>query len=616
VIQLATPDATGLPSKGEARSGLGRLPPIGLLSGLGLLVCSVTNALARTLSGPPTLLLWVGILIIALPIFWRLTSREASAAERLGLVCILGMALFGVKLVRDAPIFTFSDEPVHAFNATQIAHFHHLFHHNPILPATPGYPGLEGATSALMSLTGMSPYGAGIVLIAAARLTLIASLFFLFARVSGSARVAGLGVAIYAGNFNFLYWGVQYSYESLALPLLVFVLMAFADRGSSPRAPAREWVLPIVLGTAAIVVTHHITTYALAAFLALLALAHWYLKRDWKWPNPWRYAVLTAVAATAWLLLVASSTIGYLGPVLSKAFEAVYNTIAGEAPPRALFQGRGSQVATVATTPTAARATALLAVLLLTAALPFGMRNAWRRYRDNPFGLIFMVAALGFFATLALRLVPSAWETGNRASEFLFLGLAFVLALTGLESWRPRANAWIGRASMTGALGVVLVGGAIAGWPWDLQLASPIRASAEGHTIASPPLAVAEWAEHNLPRNQRIAATPTQARLLMAPGERPALAGKHPDIQDMLVEPALMKWEVPLLRAHHIRYLVMDRRQISSDTLRGYFFNEKGGLAEQGLLPLSALTKFIAIPGAARIYSAGDIVVFDLEARR
>ena len=31
--------------------------------------------------------------------------------------------------------------------------------------------------------------------------------------------MAGLGVAIYTGNFNFLFWGAQFSYESLALPL-------------------------------------------------------------------------------------------------------------------------------------------------------------------------------------------------------------------------------------------------------------------------------------------------------------------------------------------------------------------------------------------------------------
>ena len=49
----------------------------------------------------------------------------------------------------------------------------------------------------------------------------MAALFVLFTRVSGSARLAGIAVMIYAGNSNFLFWGAQYSYESLSLPLLV-----------------------------------------------------------------------------------------------------------------------------------------------------------------------------------------------------------------------------------------------------------------------------------------------------------------------------------------------------------------------------------------------------------
>ena len=41
--------------------------------------------------------------------------------------------------------------------------------------------------------------------------------------------------------------------------------------------------------------------------------------------------------------------------------------------------------------------------------------------------MIFVVAALAFFGALALRFAPAAWETGNRAGEFFFIGLAFVV---------------------------------------------------------------------------------------------------------------------------------------------------------------------------------------------
>ncbi|HKT83539.1 MAG TPA: hypothetical protein VJQ84_06845, partial [Solirubrobacterales bacterium] len=318
----------------------GYVAPIALTAGIGLLVCSLANALARG-GSDPTLLYWAGILVISLPIFWRLTSREASTGERLALVCLLGLSLYVVKVVRDAPLFTFSDELVHAFNADQIANHHHLFRSNPILPVTPNYPGLEGATSALMGLTGMSSYWAGVIVVGAARLSLTIGLFLLFTRVSGSPRTAGLAAAIYTGNFNFLFWGAQFSYESLALPLFVVILMALAERDAEPREWARDWAVPLALGIVAVVVTHHLTSYAVAVFLALLAVVYWALRREWSWPNPWRYAVLAAVLAIGWLVLVANSTFGYLGPVIGEAFEAIFNTASGEAPPRGLFQGKG-----------------------------------------------------------------------------------------------------------------------------------------------------------------------------------------------------------------------------------------------------------------------------------
>jgi hypothetical protein len=594
------------------RADLGHLAPIALAAAAGLLVCSLANALARATLAPSPLIYWAGILIVALPIFYRLTSREASPRERLALVCLLGLSLYAVKVVRDAPLFTFSDELVHAFNANQIVDRHHLFHANSIISITPHFPGLEGATSALMSITGLSSFWAGTIVVGAARLSLVVAMFFLFSRLSGSARTAGIGVAIYTGNFNFLFWGAQYSYESLALPLLLLVMMALAERESSPRKWAREWAVPVVLGTVAIVITHHLTSYALAIFIAVLALGHWLLRKTWSWPNPWKFAVLAAALALAWLLLAASSTFGYLSSPLGEAFEAVFNTASGEAPPRGLFQSHGTAIPP---TPVGARAVALLAVLLLTVGLPFGLRRIWPRYRSQPFVLLLALASLGFFATLALRLAPEAWETGNRASEFLFIGLAFVLAGVGLERWRPKGRPWAGRALLTACLGVVLVGGAISGWPWDTQLARPVRASAEGRTIVSPPLAMADWAKEQV-KGGRFAAPIADARLLLDPGNHVALTGSSPDVEDVVENTSLEGWEVPLLRENDLRYVVIDRRELASDGIRGYFFTTDGAGFDEGLLPASVATKFDAVPGAARIYSNGPITVYDLDGLR
>jgi len=588
----------------------GRFPLVALCAGIGLLVCALANALARATLGPPTALYWLGLLILVVPIFYRLTSREASSGERFALVCLLGIGLYAVKVVHDVPQFTFLDELIHSYNAQQVVDQHGLFNDNPILEATPSYPGFSGATSALMSITGLSAYPAGVILVGMARLVLVASLFLLFLRVGGSARAAGLGVAIYTSNFNFIFWGAQYAYESLALPLLVLVMMVLAEREAGDANRLREWGVPVLLATGAIVVTHHLTSYALAGIVAALALAYWYVRRTWKAPNPWRFAAFAIALAVAWLVVVASSTLGYLTPVLGNAVEAIANTIAGESPPRGVFESSSSSIPP---TPFPARAIALLALAALAAGLPFGLRELWRHDRKKPFAILFALGSLGFFGTLALRLTPPAWETGNRASEFLFIGLAFVLAcatVAGLQRWGSRRLA---RPLAAASIALVVVGGAISGWPWDAQLAQPIRVAADGRAIVSPPLATAEWARDQVPGG-RFAAGIADAGLLLSPGNKVAMAGTNPDIEDIIDGEKLEGWELPLLRDNNLRYVVADRRAVNDDTLRGYFFAYPGSpTAERE--PKSVIAKFNGVRGAARIYTNGSITVFDLEAQ-
>lgn len=461
-----------------------------------------------------------------------------------------------------------------------------------------------------MKLTGLSVYPAGIILAGVARLVMLASLFLLFERVSGSARAAGLGVAIYAGNFNFLYWSAQYSYESLALPLLLMTMMALAEREVAPKAALRAWGVPILLAIAAIVVTHHLTSYATVGFLVALTIAYWFVQRSWRPPNPWPFAVAAATMAGLWLLVVASSTVGYLTPVLSSAWDAIGNTIGGEDEPRALFEGSGP---TVEPTPLVGKAIAVLAVLLLAAALPFGLREIYRRHMKKPFALIFAIAAVVFFGTLALRLAPLAWETGNRLSEFLFVGLAFTLSCAfaaALSRFRDQIH-W--RLTAAGAIALIFIGGAISGWPWDSQLAKPMRISADGRTLPSPSLSAAEWSRDHI-EDGRFAATNAGAGLLLVPGEKVAMAGSKPAIENVLDAESFEGWELPLLRRHRLRYVVADRREASADTLRGHFFDTEEPNSETWK-ERSTTAKFNQVPGVSRIYSNGAITIFDLEGK-
>jgi hypothetical protein len=586
------------------------LPLIALLSALGLLIVSVANALSRATLTSTSLIYWVGLLLIALPIFYKLSSKGPSYRQRLILVLLLGLALYGVKGVHDGIYYTFTDEFVHAFNAESITRHHHLYYFNSIIPTTAHYPGLEGATSSLMSLTGMSSYGAGTILVGAARLTFMAALFFLFARLSGSARGAGLGVAIYAGSSNFLYWGAQFSYESLALPLLVVVLMAFVEREAGPPERRTPWTLLIVLGIFAITITHHLTSYGLALLLVALAVLYRLMKVER--PNPWPLALLAIGAAVGWLLIAARQTVGYLFPVLGDAVKAILNTASGEAPPRTLFHQSSNLAEEVGVTPLAARGLALLAVLVLGVGMVVGIRQVWRRHRDEPLILLFCAAAVTFFGALALRFAPAAWETGNRAGEFLFIGLAFVVIYGAAELLRSGPNLMRRRLLFTAALGVVLFGGVISGWPWDVQTARPLQATANGSRIDSESLALAKFARQRLD-GSRFAAPEAEARTLLNPGGQVAFSGQGPDVEDIVNTPQLESWQLPLLQENHLPYVVTDRRLNSGDSIRGFYFSVPGRYGD-ALRGKGVVHKFSALP-VARVWDGGRVVLYDLKDR-
>lgn len=591
-----------------AAFGPSPLALIVLGAAVGLLLCAYTNALSREGGDPTQLLYWTGVLLIVVPITARISREDVSLRERFLLVALFGLSLYAIKVIRDPFLFTFPDEPIHAYNADQTRLHHGLFNGNPILPVTSGYPGLASATSALMSLTGLSSFVAGVVLIGLARLLLVLALFVLFTRVSGSHRLSGLAVVVYAGSSNFLYWGVQYSYESLSLPLLVAVLAAFAEREAAGPKLARAWVVPIVLGILAVVVTHHLTSYALVIVLVLLAVIY-RLVRSPK-PNPWPFAVFAAVLAVGWMVAAAGNTVDYLSPVFSGAVTSIWDTLFGESEARGLFQSASAEV--VHETPWVARLITLAAVGLLFLGFLAGFREAWGRRGKSPFVVLFCFGGAAFFATLGLRFAPEAWETGNRAGMYLFIGLAFVVAYAVLRLIREGPQLWLRRAAIFACIGVVVMGGAIAGWPWDSQLAQPTRITAEETEIESEPIALAHWIGERMP-DGKFAAADADARMILAPGGAEAKTGDALAIKTILPETALSNWELPSLRSYGLGYIVADRRKVATDPGRGSFFYVPGS-EEDALLPLAAMHKFGEVP-LGRTYDSGNIVVFDLRSR-
>jgi hypothetical protein len=412
-------------------------------------------------------------------------------------------------------------------------------------------------------------------------------------------------VAVYAANSNFVFFSAQFSYESLALPLLVVVLFACAEWRSSSGRTRVAYACAIVLLIFTVVATHHLTSYALA--VALIAIAVAYALQRVRHGSPAKFAAFAVVAAALWLVVVASKTVGYLSPVVRRALTSVLHTISGEGAPRQLFASRTG----ITGSGPLGQAVAIAAVVVLAVLYPFGAFRIWRSYRRDPYAIVLGIGGGLVFATYALRLAPDAWETANRSTEFLFLGLAAALPLSLL-----RLGARLGERTFaicaSGALTLAFAGGVISGWTPSLRLSQPYEISAEGNTIQAEGRAMAAWASQTLGPGKKYAAADADARLLDTYADGFARAGQGPDIIDILKTPTLDPWQVRLLHELHVRYVVIDRRLRAFDNTGGYYFGYRKGPRRDRELPQAVVDKFRRFN---RIYDSGNIVIFDFNRR-
>ena len=438
---------------------------------------------------------------------------------------------------------------------------------------------------------------------------MILGLFLLFEDVSRSARIAGLATLFYMAHPNFIFFTGQFAYESLAFPIAI-IAVAATNRWMHLQDPQarRGWAVAAIVATSAVVMTHHMTTYALVGFLFLASVVHALIRERTSARNPWPLAVFALLAAVVWLTFVASETAGYLTTIFGQAVRDTVRTIAFEAAPRKLFNaetGGGS--------PWGERVVGLASIALIAGIMPVALLEAWRRYRHHTVGVVLALAGAGYVGVVFLRLVPKAWEIGNRASEFLFIGVGFMFALASV--WAvARLPRPFGRASVVGAAVLVLAGGIIAGWPSDLRLSLPYRVKVADRILYPEGTTAADWTRANLGTERHFLADQSNARLQLSEGQV-AFAGGSPDLDDILREPMLAPWMVDVMRERGINFLIMDRREISQNQSFGnYFFSARA--ARLGLFPESITTKFDRQPGISKIYDSGNLSIYNLDQLR
>ena len=609
--------ATGSAVTGSISNTWGWLPVLSLTAAVGIFLFALAYNAGRISSPWANLLFWCGIVVFFLPIAMRIISPAPARCERIALLFVLAIALYLVKFLQYPLYFANYDEFTHWRTAYDIAASGHLFQFNPLLPISSYYPGLEIATNALSSLTGLSIFDAGITLIGLTRLLFVLSLYLSYERFSNSGQVAGIATLLYMANSGFVSTDEMFSYESLALPLAAFVLFVVARRRfvAAGRRPGLSLIIWFGLG--AVVITHHVTSYALVAFL-LLWTVMWiavsfrlgsYQKGQ---ASPGGVALLGVLLCLGWLFYTGSIVVDYLAEPLKGALNQFSQILISERAPRQLLHS-GAFVS-----PLWERMMSYGSEALIVLGLPFGLFKIWRYLRANAAALALALGAIAFPVAQSFRLTQKGAESADRSTEFLFLGVAFVLAIGIVQFWLSRSPGWRRAVIVVGAISVIFIGQLIIGTgPLD-RLPGLYLVSADQRSIEPEGITAAQWMQTYLGPGHRVASDRINTLLLGTYGDEWVVTGSYEEIATwpLFLSPQFQSQLVVILQQDKLQYLVFDHRLSTGLPVVGTYFNkgEPDAYHYTQPIPLSALEKFDNVTNVSRIFDSGNIVIYDIEA--
>ena len=616
------PTARGVAARPGA-GALGWLPTLSLLAALGLFLVSWAYSGARDRPGAPWIepAYWCGLLLLFVPSAARLTSAAASRGERLWIVSMLGLGLYLVKVFRSPQGFELHDEFLHYRTADDILRTGRLFADNPLLPVSAHFPGLEIATSALARVGGLSIFVAGIVVLAAARLVLVLALYLAYERAGGSSRLAGIATLLYLCNPKLLFFDAQFSYESLGLPLVALVIMAMVCRAQSRPSDSSRFGLTIValLGLAAVIVTHHLTSYAFAFFLFLwtatyYALAARYGSRATERVGPAGIALLGIALTLSWALYIAPAVIDYLASPVERGLRELINIVTGHAGSRQLFRDNTGKVA-----PAWERVAQLASTTLILVGLVPGLYAVWRRYRTSAAAMALAGTALLFPLSLPLRFTEAGAEASDRAAGFAFIAVGFVLATAFDSALHGRwAGRWI-RIVLTALTTLIFVGEVIvgAGPAWS-RLPGPYLVSADARSIEPQGTEAAAWMRAFLGPDNRVATDRINGLLTGSLGEQYPTAHVNTgiDVAPVFFAPGFGSVQQGIIRQGKIRYLLVDLRLSTALPLEGVYIDGSEPEALQHRTPIApaALAKFTRLVNLSQVYDGGAILIYRIGA--
>ena len=550
-------------------------------------------------------LFWAGVaaaVVSTCVIAWQRPGRWECFSTSL----VIGALFFLPKVFRSPDLFNFFDELAHLRATERLGSGNGLFLVNPINRVVEFYPGLEAATGTIASLTGISVFAAGNILIGIAHVILLGALYLVFEHFLHSPRVALLAALLYAANPAFVYFDSYFAYESLGLPLTAIVLACAVSLERVPRREKAALLAATVLMIGIVVITHHASSYLLAVILALFAASAFVVRRSRL--VAWHYAVLLAVTvafALAWLLAVAPYTLNYMSPYLRGNASALFRFVSGTEAYRKLNSGSAEPRYEI----WAGYATVVILLLAFAGGVA---RSLWQRLLAREHGLrAFTLLGALYFLSLPIVLIRSD-QTAERTWEFAFMGLAPIAALS-FAQLLFHSNVLV-RVAAVVAVFVTFVGGVTSRTGVELRFPGPWAPTADPRSMTGDVFAAANWLRvHHGPNNVVVGDRTMQAVFGSYGQENPP--------SDQFGGAQLWKIFFPVRVSSGVRrelngvgatYVVVDDRIATHVPRLGWYFSprEPGAATRTKPLDLTALEKFDRSLLFARVYDNGHISIY------
>src|SRR3984885_12679616 len=400
---------------------------ITLIVAIGVFVSCMGYAAGRAGDGPKSgsgvLLYWLGQVLILVPIGGKLLSRrQLGNGSTIALLSTLTIAEYLLKVNYSPLGFTFNDEFLHWRGTTNMLASGKLFELNYGLPIGTQYPGIEEVTSALISATGLSVFEAGLIVAGGAHLLFILFLYLAFVAAIRSQRIGGIAILIYFSAPSLTTFTSMFIYETLALAFLGMCIVA-ALRPAIEKSPSdrRRWFIVAVLTIFATVITHHVTSYMLTLFLALVAVASRLTGSRKTAARFGILALISALSVAGWIYFIAPDTINYFSPNVVGIVQSLKN----------LTNGGSSGASTNSTSPSLNLYVELAGLLAITVLIAVGSWQAWKRHRRHPWIIGMMIGGtLGWVLSPGVRpRAPGGQGTAGPAATYIYIPVSVMVAL-------------------------------------------------------------------------------------------------------------------------------------------------------------------------------------------